>query len=467
MAHFPMAVPGEKPNAPISAEELVELFWSLQGKLPPPFVKAVQDVREVVLSLIFYKAVSDTYQDQLERWTEELGDEDFAREPDLYRFTVPQGHTWEELRAREENLDLFLNESLRAIEHANDQRLEGISHVDYVREEALTDRALNRLVGHLSKYNLSLERIGPNVFGKAFVDFAQVLTDRHRGGQPPETPEAIAGLMVSLVAPFEAGDRVYDPVCGIGKLLIEAARHYQEEQQEDPTHLFLAGQEIHPDLSALARMILAMSGFNGRIERGDSLHDPKFARGEELSQFDCVLADLPPSTQKPLPDVQDDPYGRFDWTDDLPEQGGDTWTFLMHITSQLKEEGEAVIAVPRPALRKGAENLRKELVTRNLLRAVVGLDSAVFDDVPKGKVLFLLQKEDFEATGGEILFYQTPDADYVQIDRGGEGLKKKSAERIAEEVKSQVTEGDTCRVVPHDEIRRHGYALTPETYHRD
>ena len=462
-----MGVPGEGPDDPSSFEELCELFWSLQSKLPPPFTKAVQDVRGTLLSLIFYKAVSDTYRGQLRKWTEEIGDEDLARDSDLYRFTVPQGHGWEELRAQEENVDRFLNESLRAIEDANRQRLAGISRVDYVREEALTDRLLNRLVEHLSQYDLSLERIRPNVLGRAFVDFAQVLTDKKRGNQPPETSETIARLMVRLVAPFEAGDRIYDPACGIGRLLMEVARHHREEQQEDPTHLFLAGQEVDPDRAALARMAIAISGFHGRIERGDSLRDPKFTEGKALSQFDCVLADLPPPGQKPLPDVQDDPFGRFDWTDDLPGQNGDTWAFLMHITSQLGEEGEAAVAVPRPALQEAEPGLRKELVTRNLLRAVIGLDSAVFEDVPTGKVLLLLREDDVEAAGGEILFYQTPDADYVQVERGRVGLRGKSAERIAEDVKRQAVEGDAGRVVPHDEIRRHDYALTPEAYHRD
>lgn len=462
-----MGVPNEGPDDPNSFEELGEIFWSLHSKLPPPFAKAVQDVRGTVLSLVFYKAVSDTYRDQLRRWSEELEDKDLARDLDICRFTVPQGHGWEELRAQEKDLDRFLNESLRAIEDVNRQRLAGISHVDYVIEEALTDGVLNRLVGHLSQYDLSLERIRPNVLGRALVDFAQVLTDRERGDQPPETPETIARLMVSLVAPFEAGDRIYDPACGIGRLLLEVARHYREEQQKDPIHLFFAGEEIHPGHSALAKMVFAISDFHGRIERGGSLRAPKFAEGKELSQFDCVLADLPPSGQKLLPDVQDDPYGRFDWRDDLPGQNGDTWAFLMHITSQLEEEGEAVIAVPRPALQEAEQDLRKELVTRNLLRAIVGFDSAVFEDVPTGKVLLLLRKDDVEPAGGEILFYQTPDADYGQVERGRVGLRSKSVERIAEDVKGQAVEGNAGRVVPHNEIRRHDYALTPEAYHRD
>lgn len=462
-----MSVSGERPDDPISSEDLGELFWSLQSKLPPPFIKAVQDVRGTILSLIFYKIASDTYRDQLRRWVEELEDEDLARDLDIYRFTVPKGHGWEELLAQEENLDRFLNESLRAIEHANPQRLEGVSRVDYVREEALTDRALNRLVAHLSQHNLSLKRTRPSVLGKAFIEFAHVLAGGEREDQPSETPEAIARLMVSLAAPFEAGNQVCDPACGIGRLLAEVVRHYREEQQENPSDLFLAGQEIHPDLAALAKMIFAISGFRGRIERGDSLRNPQFTREGELSQFDYILADLPPSGQRSLPDIQNDPYGRFDWTDDLSGQGMNTWAFLMYITSQLKEGGKAVIAMPRPALREGNRDLRRELVTRSLLHAVVGFNSALFKDASIGKVLLLLREEDFEVTGGEILFYQTSDSDYAQAGEKGVQLRIESAERIAEDVKSQEAGDNAGRVVSHDEIRRHDYTLTPDTYHRD
>jgi type I restriction enzyme M protein len=116
------------------------------------------DYKDFILPLVFYKTISDTYQDELEKWTEELGDEDLARDPDLHDFVVPEGYSWEKLRGlnpQDTNYDEFIGEALNAIEDANPEKLEGVFRADYVREDALDNTRLGALVEHLSTYNLS------------------------------------------------------------------------------------------------------------------------------------------------------------------------------------------------------------------------------------------------------------------------------------------------------------------------
>jgi type I restriction enzyme M protein len=143
------------------------------------------DYKDFILPLVFYKTISDTYEDQYRQNIDEYGDEEIARRPVFYDFVVPEEYSWDELRSQNKNVDEFINEAFEALSEANEGKLDSVFRADYVATDALGDDKLISLVEHLSTYDLSIEQVPPasrptrgSVHG-----FGQTLRQRGRSGR--------------------------------------------------------------------------------------------------------------------------------------------------------------------------------------------------------------------------------------------------------------------------------------------
>ena len=131
------------------------------------------DYKDYILPLVFYKTISDTYQDQYEQHLEEYGDSEITKRPAFYEFVVPDEYSWDDFRNRSERVDEFINEAFDALSEANEDKLEGVLRADFVWTEGLDDDRLNRFIEHLSTVDLSLEEIPPDMRGEAYMDFVR------------------------------------------------------------------------------------------------------------------------------------------------------------------------------------------------------------------------------------------------------------------------------------------------------
>ena len=174
------------------------------------------------------------------------------------------------------------------------------------------------------------------------------------------TPAPLADLMVGL-AEIRAGDRVYDPCCGLGGLLALAGRRQPS--------LLLSGSELHPISWALSTLRLRLLGFDARVERGDAL------RSLDGGPADRVLCDpplgsyLPPGTDLRI-DISRPSGGAARRLDSL---------FLEKSWNALSTSGRAVVLVSQPTLfRRGAEQiLRARLVESRVIETVIALPPGV------------------------------------------------------------------------------------------
>lgn len=158
----------------------------------------------------------------------------------------------------------------------------------------LTDDRLIKLVEHLSTYDLDRDSVPPDMLGEAYMDLVRHFAEEEgKSGGQFFTPPHIVQLCVRLVDDFADGMTFHDPTVGSGGMLTEAAKYYREAQGGDPSKLTFTGQEINPDIAAIARMNLSLHTLNGEIERGDSLASPGFTDGDDLERFDRVLANFP------------------------------------------------------------------------------------------------------------------------------------------------------------------------------
>jgi type I restriction enzyme M protein len=424
------------------------------------------DYKDYILPLVFYKAISDTYQDRFEQKLEEYGDEEIARRPSFYDFVVPEEYSWDRLRQENDNVDQFINQAFDALSEANEGKLEGVLRADYVSADALTDQKLNTLIEHLSTQNLSLERIPADMLGEAYMDLVRhFASEEGRDGGEYFTPPKIVRLAVRILAPFEDGDSFHDPTCGSGGMLVEGAYHYRDEQNGDYSKLTFTGQEMNPDIYAMAKMNLFLHGLNGDIRRGDSLSNPQFTENGELQKFDYVLANFPFSSDWSKDDLQDDPWNRFDWADKLPRADRGDYAFIMHMAKQLNDKGKAGIVIPHGVLfRKHEGRYREPMIEQDFLEAVIGLPENLFQNNSIPSAILVLNKDKPLHRQDEVQFIHSADeAFYEELSNQNE-LTDEGIDHVVENFNEWKTEERVSRTVPVDEIRENDHNLNIALY---
>jgi type I restriction enzyme M protein len=174
------------------------------------------------------------------------------------------------------------------------------------------------------------------------------------------------------------GDRISDPACGSGGLLLLSG---EEVEKQGSKNYALYGQESTGSTYQLARMNMFLHGKDSaRIEWGDTLNNPLLVEDDQLMKFDVVTANPPFSLKKWGAENADaDKYKRF-WRGIPPKDKGD-YAFISHMIETSKPKtGRVAVIVPHGVLfRGGAEGkIREHLLKENIIDAVIGLPSGLF-----------------------------------------------------------------------------------------
>jgi type I restriction enzyme M protein len=205
------------------------------------------------------------------------------------------------------------------------------------------------------------------------------------------TPKSLATLMARLVSP-SPGQTVYDPACGLGNLLVQAAREGMPAEA-------LYGAEPDENYRGLLYFNLFFSGLNGtQVMAKDSLAEARKAR-RPTDTYDCILlhppfGDLPllPAQPEGLPLLFNGPAPA------KPGKGrgaaGAEEDFLSLLLRSLAATGRAAVIVPHGVLFKMGTTyqVRKLLVDHNLIEAVVDLPPNVFYSCKTNVALLVLAK---------------------------------------------------------------------------
>ena len=431
------------------------------------------DYKEYILPLVYYKSISDEFEKQYAENVEEYGEE-FARRDNLYDVpVVPEGYLWEDVRAVSDNVDQELNEAFESLVEENPE-LQGVFRADYIDADALDDDRLGKLVEHLTKYDLDRDSIPPDILGEAYMDLVRHFAEEEgKSGGQFFTPPEIVNLCVRLVDEFEDGMTFHDPTVGSGGMLIESARYYREEQGGDETKLRFTGQEINPDIAAIAEMNLSIHGLNGEIEREDSLSKPAFTDEDknELTRFDRVLANFPFSANWDKDGLQDDPYGRFDWHEKLPRADRGDYAFIMSMAKQLKRPerdeagGKAAIVIPHGVLfRKHEGRYRKPMLENDMVEAIVGLPENLFQNVSIPSAVLVLNTDKPAEREDEVQFIHAADEAFYRDESNQNVLTEDGLDHIVENFRGWESEERVSRTVSLDEIRENDYNLNIALY---
>lgn len=237
--------------------------------------------------------------------------------------------------------------------------------------------------------------------------FEKFSSDFSRRNLDISTPKCISLLIAELLQ-LKPREKICDPTCGSGSLLITLGEKIQESYKSSNYELF--GQEINRSSWAIAKINMFLHNeLTSRIEWGDVISNPKFIESDNnLMKFD-VVASNPPFNFKGWKDsdLLLDVYERFKLG--LPPQAKGDYAFILHIISTLKDTtGRAAVLVPLGVLFRGGQELiiRKNLVEQNLLDAVIGLPDKLLSgtSIPTAILIFKKNKKN-----SDIIFIDATD----------------------------------------------------------
>ena len=342
----------------LSIAQLEQYLWSaadiLRGSIDS------SDYKTYIFGLLFLKRLSDRFDEEAEKLIAKGFSETVAwRDPDEHEFFVPDRARWGTIQKRATNIGETLNKACVALEEQNGG-LEGVlAGIDYNDEHKLgdarnRDTVLARLVQHFSQISLRNDRMAePDLLGRAYEYLIeQFADDAGKKGGEFYTPRMVVRLIVALLAPTERM-RICDPTAGSGGMLIECA-HYIEHKGGNPRNLTLHGQEKNLSTWAICKMNMLLHGLpDARIEKGDTIRDPKLVDEGELLLYDRVIANPPFSLDEWGRDVaENDGYGRFRFG--VPPRTKGDLAFVQHMVAVLNALGRLGVVMPHGVLFRGS-----------------------------------------------------------------------------------------------------------------
>ncbi len=425
------------------------------------------DFKHYIFGLLFFKRLSDVWEEEYEERLRKYGDEGLAADPEEHRFHIPLDHFWKDVRKHTTNIGEQLNLAFHAIEDAN-PRLKGVfQDVDFNNKERFPDAMLERLLQHFEAYRLRNADVDGDMLGAAYEYLiGQFADDAGKKGGEFYTPKMVARLIVECLEPQE-GMSIYDPTCGSGGMLLQAV-HYLERQGKNPKSLSLCGQEKNLNTWAISQMNLFLHDIDdAQIERGDTLLDPKLLTGDAVKAirtFDRVLANPPFSLKGWGHEVwsNGDPYGR-DKYGCPPKSYGDL-AFVQHMVASLKDNGMLGVVLPHGVLfRGGAEGrIREGLLKDDLIEAVIGLAPNLFYGAGIPACIVIMRKKKPAERCGKVLIINGVEQ-YLE-GKAQNYLTEENVTTLAAAFHAFKDVDKLARVVPIDEIAANDYNLNISRY---
>lgn len=410
------------PRTEEQKRELGNLIWNMATNLVHGGTVSPVQFMDYTLGALFYRFISENITDYCNQLMKDAGvaDADYANMSDENAenarnqiinakgiFILPSQLFINVANSAKNNTELntTLSNNFRAIENSatgkpsesdvkglfdnfktDDQ---GLGATVNERNETLTTLLESVRDLDFQKYKES----GIDVFGYCYEYLIKMyaLNSGTKGGEF-YTPSEVSYLLAMIAAAGRTSvNKVYDPACGSGSLLLNFNLVLGAKNVKDGFY----GQEINVRTYNLCRMNMFLHDINYDhfdIQRGDTLKNPLHESDEP---FDAIVSNPPYS--RPWDGDSDatlinDP--RFSPAGVLAPKGKSDFAFTMHTLSWLSAEGTAaIVEFPGVLYRSGAEQkIRKYLVSNNYVDTVVQLAANMFFGTPIATCLLILKK---------------------------------------------------------------------------
>jgi type I restriction enzyme M protein len=362
------------------------------------------DFKQYVLGTLFYRFISENFADYIEAGDDsidyaKLGDKVitpaikddaiktkgyFMYPSQLFANVVAKAHANEKLNTELAGIFAAIESSASGYPSEND--IKGL-FADF-------DTTSNRLGNTVKEKNTRLAAVLKGVAGLDFGNFednkidlfgdayefliSNYAANAGKSGGEFFTPQHVSKLIAGLALHKQAKvNKIYDPACGSGSLLLQARKHFDAHVIEEG----FFGQELNHTTYNLARMNMFLHNINYDkfdIKLGDTLIEPHF--GDE-KPFDAIVSNPPYSVKWK---GSDDPTlindERFAPAGVLAPKSKADFAFVMHALSYLSGKGRAaIVCFPGIFYRGGAEQkIRQYLVDNNYVETVISLAPNLF-----------------------------------------------------------------------------------------
>jgi type I restriction enzyme M protein len=436
--------------------------------------------KDYVLVMLFIKYVSDIYKEHKEELMKKFdNDEEMVKRQMSYeRFVLDEISTFDYIydKRNQPNIGEIINTALAHVEEENKTKLRGVfKNIDFNSEAVLGNtKERNAMLKHLLEdfKNLDLRPsrlVGEDVIGNAYeYMIANFASDAGKKGGEFFTPSEVSELLSRLVKPKE-NDRIYDPTCGSGSLLIKAYNKIPSGKAQ------IYGQERNGQTHSLCRMNMFLHSIDdAKIAWGDTLSNPLHLENDKLMKFQVVVANPPFSLDKWamgfVGEGNDkefkmeeglDPYKRFSWG--VPPASKGDYAFVLHMLHSVAEGGRMGVVLPHGVLFRGASEgkIRQKIIDMNLLDAVIGLPSNLFfgTGIP-ACILVFKQNRDRE----DILFIDASGDNYFEKGKNQNKLREEDINRIVDAYEKYEDIEKFAHVATKKEIVENDYNLNIPRY---
>ncbi|MDZ7337193.1 MAG: type I restriction-modification system subunit M [candidate division KSB1 bacterium] len=447
------------------------------------------EYKHVVLGLIFLKYISDAFEAQRARLEAERAEGADPEDPDEYRavnvFWVPPEARWARLRqnARQPNIGRLVDEAMEAIERDNPS-LKGVLPKDYARP-SLDSMRLGQLIDLVTNIRVGdADAQARDVLGRVYEYFlGQFASAEGKKGGEFYTPRCVVKLLVEMLEPYRG--RVYDPCCGSAGMFVQSMEFIRAHATGNchggraRADISIYGQESNYTTWRLAKMNLAIRGIDGKIEQGDTFHNDRFP---DL-KADYILAN-PPFNMKDWGGelLREDKR----WKYGVPPVRNANFAWVQHMIHHLAPTGYAGFVLANGSMssnQAGEGEIRKNIVEADLVDCMIALPGQLFYSTQIPACLWFLardksgrppagQTEPLRDRRGQVLFIDARKMGRM-VDRTHRELTEEEIQRIARAYHAWRGEADAgayqdipgfCKSATLDEIRQHGYVLTPGRY---
>ena len=474
-------------------EELHKTIWKIANELRGSVDG--WDFKQYVLGLLFYRFISENIENYVNENQRKAGITDFqyrnisdeeallgkSQILDEKGFFILPSELFCNIRKgadKNENLNVVISNVFNNIESsargsASEDDVKGLFD-DFTIDNKLgntvdeRNEKLVKLLNAIGDLNFGdYEDNNIDLFGDAY-EFLMTMYASSAGKSGGEffTPQEVGELLARIVIMDKTSvNKVYDPACGSGGLLLKFAKILGKENVREG----FFGQEINLTTYNLARINMFLHDINYNkfnIIRDDTLIHPAHWDDEP---FDAIVSNPPysinwPGKSNPLliNDERFSPAGVL-----APESYADL-AFTMHMLSWLSGDGTAaIVEFPGVLYRPHAEQkIRKYLVDNNFIDSIIQLPSDLFFGTPIATCILILKKNKRDTN---ILFIDASDEFVTNNNRMKNATNKnklsdENINRIYELYKNRESVENKALLVPYSDIVDNDYNLTIKLY---
>lgn len=447
------------------------------------------DFKSYVLSTMFYRFISENITTYVNTGEHKAGNKtfDYAALSDAEAeqarrglveekgFFILPSELFENVRKRARQ-DENLNETLEKIFKNIENSAKGTpSEDDFAGLFEDFDVNSNKLGATVAKRNEKLATLLDKVaemnlgdykdntidaFGDAYEYLMSMYaSNAGKSGGEFYTPQEVSELLTRIATYGKKQvNKVYDPACGSGSLLLKAAKILGKENVRQG----FFGQEINITTYNLCRINMFLHDIDYDhfdIACEDTLVSPKHWDDEP---FEVIVSNPPYSIHwagDDNPVLINDP--RFAPAGVLAPKTKADFAFIMHSLAWLAPNGyAAIVCFPGIMYRGGAEQkIRKYLIDNNFVDCIIQLPDNLFYGTSIATNIMVLRKNRSDT---KILFIDAS-KEFVKVTNNNK-LTDENISKIVDEVASRADVDYFARLVPYDEVKEQEYNLSVSTY---